>query len=443
MTPEEKKLVEEVKEEIKKTGSIKEGHEQLKKSFEEFKAEVESKSNDYLSQEKLSKFATDITVRQEELDKLIDQKDKDVQERMNQLEVAMKRSPLTSEDKKQVAEDIKSFNASLAAIHGKKAVDVNEDSLLAYQKSFESYMRTKEEKFMSPDSLKALQVGSDADGGYTVTPAIAAQMIKRLFEIDPIRSLASVQTISTDALEIFADYDEPSVGWEGETENSSETDTPTFNKKRIPVHVLSAKPRATQTLLDDSAVNIESWLGMKIAEKFGRTEAAAFVSGNGVGKPRGFLTYANGTTFGTVERVALGAAAAITADGLMDLRYSLIEQYLDRASWLVNRTTLRDIMKLKDGNGEYLWSPGLRDNNRSTLLGLPVRMSTSMPTVAAGALSVALASWQDAYQIVDRMGITVQRDPYTAKPFVEFYTRKRVGGDVTNFSAIKLGVVSV
>ena len=182
---------------------------------------------------------------------------------------------------------------------------------------------------------------------------------------------------------------------------------------------------------------------MKVANKFGRDEAAAFVSGDGVGKPTGFTNYNNGTSFGTIERIASGAAGSITADGLYELKFSLIEQYLTRGTFLMNRLTLRDVLKLKDTAGDYLYNPGLKEGDFSTILGLPVRMSTTMPVAVAGALSIAIADWREAYQIVDRLGVSVQRDPYTAKPFVEFYTRKRVGGDVTNFSAIKLQVISV
>jgi HK97 family phage major capsid protein len=138
----------------------------------------------------------------------------------------------------------------------------------------------------------------------------------------------------------------------------------------------------------------------------------------------------------------MGNASAITADGFSRIKYSLIEQFLTRGTWLMNRLTVAEVTRLKDGQGQYLWTPGLRDDATSTILGLPVRMATSMPVVGAGAYSVALADWKAAYMIVDRIGITLQRDPYTRKPFIEFYFRKRVGGDVINFQAIKLGVIS-
>jgi HK97 family phage major capsid protein len=141
----------------------------------------------------------------------------------------------------------------------------------------------------------------------------------------------------------------------------------------------------------------------------------------------------------------MGHATALVADGFYDVKYSLIEQYLERGTWVMARGTLAAALLLKDGTGNYLWNPNYREDREdkhSTLLGLPVRMSTTMPAVAAGALSVALADWKEAYTIVDRLGITIQRDPFTVKPMVEFYTRKRVGGDITNFQSIKIGVVA-
>jgi len=293
-----------------------------------------------------------------------------------------------------------------------------------------------------------LRLGSDPDGGYTVTPAMSSKIVERLFEIDPIRQLASVETISTDALEMMEDVNEAGGDWESETVANDESETPQWKKKRIPVHVLAARPRATQVLLDDSGLNVESWLANKVADKFGRTEAAAFVTGNGVGKPTGFMTYGNWTTAGTyehakIERVNMGNATEFTTDGLTDVKYQMIEQHLMVGTWLTNRLNVRDIMKLKDGDGQYIWRPGITVGQPASLLGLPIRMATTIATTAAAALAIALADWKAVYQIVDRQGINVQRDPFTVKPFVEFYTRKRVGGDVINFQAIKIGVIAV
>ena len=269
-----------------------------------------------------------------------------------------------------------------------------------------------------------------------------------MYESDHVRQLASVESITTDAIEWAVDYDEAGWGWEAETVAGPETDTPQIFQTRIPVHVMYAKPRVSQTLLEDSAINIESWLADHIARRFNRGEGAAFVSGDGVGKPRGFLTYSDYAVAGVdewakLEQQNMGAAAALTADGFINVLYRLVEQYLTRATWLMNRLTVAATMQLKDGQGNYIWKPGLAEGRYSTILGQDVRMSTTMPIIAAGALAIAIADWREAYMVVDRLGITVQRDPYTKKPMIEFYSRKRVGGDVINFQAIKLGVIAV
>lgn len=319
----------------------------------------------------------------------------------------------------------------------------------AYSDAFVSFLRKGTEpanftelqgKAYEALGQKALSVNSDPDGGYTVTPQMSATIIKNVFESSPIRALASVETISTDSLEFLDDHDEAGAGWTGETTTVTETTTPTLAKRNIPVHELAAEPRATQKLLDDSGINIEQWLANKVADKFARTEATAFVSGDGVGKPRGFLTYAAGTSWGQIEQVNSGTSGVITADGLIKLLYSLKEDYSRVASFLMNRVSVRDVRLLKENTtNQYIWQPGLKNNNLvDTLLGLPCYMATDMPVAAANSLSIALADWRRAYQIVDRLGIRVTRDPFTAKPFVKFYTTKRVGGDVLNFEAIKL-----
>jgi HK97 family phage major capsid protein len=262
-----------------------------------------------------------------------------------------------------------------------------------------------------------------------------------------MRQLASTETISTGSLEFMAEWDQAGFAWEGEetgeTTLPGETSTPGWQMIKIPVHTAIARPRATQKLLEDSSINIESWLGRKIADRISRGEAAGFISGNGAGKPRGILSYDSGTSFGQVEQVNMGDASALTADGFVDVKYALQEAYLERGTWLMNRTTVQAAMKLKDGQGNYIWKPSMiASDPSSAILNLPVRMSTSMPTVAANALSVALGDWREGYLIVDRLGITIQRDPFTVKPFIEFYTRKRVGGGVANWDALKIGKIS-
>jgi len=468
----EPEVVKAVEAEIKKLGDntkvkydeIQKGVEALRKTIEESEGKT-----DVLVKAKVQKWGEDITVRQNDLDakhtafdkamEEAEEKAKAAVERVDKIELAFKergrKADLEIDKMSPEMKDARQFYIANMACTNKtgkssnwetvRDMEINVDEYKMYTKAFEGFLRRNDKAPVPGDEAKALSVGIDPDGGYTVTPTMSNRIIKRLFELDPMRALASVESITTNAIEWLVDYDEAGGGWEGETESGAETDTPQIYKKRIPVHVLYAKPRATQTLLEDSAINMESWLADKQGNRFLRIESAAFVDGNGVGKPRGFLTYADYTTAGTdewgkIERTDIGNP--ITADGLYDLKFSLIEQYLMRGTWLMNRLAVVDVLQLKDGAGRYIWSPGAKEDDYSTLLGLPVRMSTTMPVQAANSLSVAIADWRESYMIVDRLGITVQRDPYTQKPYIEFYTRKRVGGDVINYQAMKLGTVA-
>lgn len=308
-----------------------------------------------------------------------------------------------------------------------------------YGKAFRNYLRKGMDAGLEALSTKALSVGSDPDGGYLVTPAMSSRIVQAIFETSPMRQLASVETISTDSLDLIDDHDQAVAGWTAETGAISETSSPTLAKRNIPTHELYAQPKATQKLVDDAAIDIEAWLSGKIADIFSRKENTAFVSGNGVGQPRGILTYAAGTSWGQIQQVNSGSSGAVTADGLINLFYALKDAYSKRASFLMNRTVVQAVRLLKEATtNQYLWQPGLAAGAPDTLLGVPVHMATDMPAAAANSLSVAVGDFQAAYQIVDRKGITILRDPFTEKPFVKFYATKRVGGDVVNFDAIKL-----
>jgi len=440
-------VVKEVLKKIKALGDdSKSNFETLQKDYAETQRLMKEaeKNLDPLITEKISKFAEDITVRQQ----ASEDHQKEVDARVDELDAAIQRTSKVMESGEDVTQIAKDFKVAALAAQQKLTPITDIDAITsidefnAYKDLYPIYLR-RDERSLNSDQIKSMSVGVDPDGGYLVTPQMSSRIVQRIFEADPVRQFATVETISTGALEMLVEDDEADCGWEGETVAGDETNTPKLGKKRIPVHVMYAKPRATQTLLEDAGINVENWLANKVAGKMMRHEGAAFVTGNGVGQPRGFLTYPDGGAYGNIEQVHMGAAAAITTDGLLKVKYSLIEYYLTRSRWLANRLAIADIMQLKDGDGQYIWRPGLQEGQPSLLLGLPFNMSTSMPVVAVGALSIALADWAEAYTIVDRLGISVLRDPYTAQPFVTFYTRKRVGGDVVNFRAIKIGVVAI
>jgi predicted phage gp36 major capsid-like protein len=421
----EKQVHDEVLGEIKKLGDsvlatqknydeIRTNHKKLEEALEKG---IEGR------RETVKKLQEDIVTRQEEIDKV----NKSINERIDAMEVALKRpqnqiiEPDSEQYKaaKQLLISTMAVRKETASYDKVKGAKVNIEEYKSYCNEMEDWLR-KDENRLTPEQMKALSVGIDPDGGYTVTPYMSNTITKRLYEGDPIRSLARIENISTDAFEEMVDLNQASYGWETETGAGAETNTPKFAK-----------------------INVEAWLANKVAERFGRAEGAAFITGDGVGKPRGILTYANGTNWGQVEQVNMGAAAALTADGFVEVKYAFQEYYLNRGTWLMNRTTVKEAMLLKNGVGDYIWKPSMiAADPSSTILGLPVRMSTTMPTIAANSLSVVLADWKEAYVIVDRLGITVQRDPYTVKPFIEFYTRKRVGGDLINYDAIKIGKIA-
>lgn len=316
------------------------------------------------------------------------------------------------------------------------------DGAKKYAAELQEFMRTGKE--ISKESLefykKDMSVDSDADGGFLVSPETSAEISTIVFESSPIRRLASVQSISTDALEMMYDGDEASSGWVGETAARPSTGTPQLKKLNFPVHELYANPQATQKLLDDAAVNLEAWLAGKVSEKFARDEATAFMSGNGVGKPKGILAYDSGTGFNQIQRKETAANNAITGDELIDVQAMLKEPYQMNANWLINRLLIGYVRKLKDSiSGNYLWQPGLAQGQPAQLLGRPVEMASDLPSaVTANTDTIIYGDIRAGYQIVDRIGVRVLRDPYTNKPFVGFYTTKRVGGGVKNFEAIKV-----
>lgn len=309
------------------------------------------------------------------------------------------------------------------------------------RKAVGEYMR-RGEKGMSAEELKALSTDDNANGGYFITQERSGEIVKKLFESSPMRQLADVQTIGGKSLEILQDLDEAGSAWAGETESRSTSSTPTLKMIEIFLHELVAKPKATQAMLDDGGIDVEAWLASKVVEKFGRDEASAFVNGNGIKKPRGFLTYASGTGFGQIEQVVSGSAATITADGLIDLQSALKEGYQGNATWMMKRTTRGAVRKLKGSDNNYLWQPGLVLGAPDLILGRPVVLADDMPALGAGALSVAYGDFKQGYQIIEKLGVRTLRDPFSAKPYVEFYTTKRVGGDVKNFEAIKIGKCS-
>lgn len=437
-------VVDEVAAEIKRYGdNLKQHQDGTQKALADLRAEFEATGtkSDALIEEKLGKMATEVA----EKNAATEAKAKEMESRMEAISSAMARSGGSAETGNSSFEEAKSFARTAMSLRGqlKAGIELTDEVVDAegyaeWKSKFDHYLRRDERAI----EQRALSVGSDPDGGYLVPDQMSQRILTQVFESSPIRQLATVETVSTDALEFPVDENEFGVGWIGEVEAPTETSTAQVGVQRIPVHEQFAKPRATNKFLEDAGVDVESWLAGKVAEKFARHEASAFVTGNGVKQPRGFLDYGAGTGRGQIERTNSGDANLLTADGLINLSLSLKSAYAPGAAWLMKRSTVAAVMTLKGSDNNYLWRPGLEAGRPSQLLGAPVYEADDMPAVAANALAVAYGNFRMGYTVVDRLGITTLRDPYSSKPFVEFYSRRRVGGDVTTFEAIKLQVIS-
>jgi HK97 family phage major capsid protein len=336
------------------------------------------------------------------------------------------------------SEEIKKIQTALNRSSGGSGSGEKEEKAEKALKSFQKFLRTGDAA-----EYKANVADVDADGGYLVLDVIATELQKKIFESSPIRQLASVVTTSSDNYQIIEDTEEFTAGWVTESAARPATATPQFGKHIISVHEMYAKPEQSQKFLDDAFVNVEAWLTEKLADKFGRLEATAFVSGNGTGQPKGFMDYADGTGYHQIQQVVTGDATLITADSLIKLIYSLKSGYKQGAAFLMKRSTLEAVRKLKDLDGQYLWAPGLNATQPDMLLGYPVYEANDMAAVGAGLLPVAFGNFAAGYQIVDRIGIRTLRNPFANPPFVQFYSTKRVGGAVKNFESIKILKVSV
>jgi len=310
--------------------------------------------------------------------------------------------------------------------------------LADYSRAFRYCLLRKDEKRWTGDEAKALTTGEDPGAGWLVPPAMLGRTIQKIYETSPLRQLATVIQIGTDRLEYPIDDNEAGAGWVGEEESRAETSTPTIATGTILVHEQYAKPKITQRLLDDAATDIEGWLANKVADKFARMEATSFITGSGLKRPRGILTYPAGTGRGLVKQVTTGNASALTADSLVTLPFQILENFQGNARFLMKRATLATIALFKDTTNQYLFAPGLREGVGMTLVGYPISFADDMPAVAANSLSIAFGDFREAYLVVDRLGVVMLRDPYSSKPFVEFYSRRRVGGDVINSDAIVL-----
>jgi HK97 family phage major capsid protein len=348
-------------------------------------------------------------------------------------------------DAQQRRLDQLTLKAARPALAAERA-DAQSQQAREHKAAFEAYVRSGESAGLRTLEVKAMSVGSNPDGGYLVPAEVENEIGQRLAAISPIRSIAGVRAISANVYKKPFMTAGPATGWVGETDARTQTASPTLSELSFPAMELYAMPAATATLLDDAAVNIDEWIAAEVELTFAEQEGTAFVSGDGTNKPTGFLSYttvANASwVWGDIGYVATGAAGAFAAsdpsDNLVDLIYALKAGYRQNGTFVMNRKTQAAIRKFKDTSGAYLWQPPAQAGGRASLMTFPVIEAEDMPDIGANSLSVAFGDFRRGYLVVDRQGVRVLRDPFTAKPYVLFYTTKRVGGGVQDFDAIKL-----
>lgn len=299
----------------------------------------------------------------------------------------------------------------------------------------------------APEAFKSIIANSDPQGGYLMPDPTVGRIVSKVYETSPMRQLATVQVLNGDVLEGLIDNDEADSGWVSEQGTRTETGTPELGKYRIDAHEQYAKARISQKALDDMA-NVEGWLVGKVSSKFARAENSAYITGDGKGKPRGITQYATAATsdatraWGTVEHLVTAVNGDFPAtnpgDLLIDVIYSLKDAYRAGARWLAPKSVYRKVRKFKvSADAPYLWEPAFGAAQPARILGYPIVEAEDMPALATDSLSMAFGNFSEAYTIVDRLGMRMIRDIYSAKPMVEFYAVKRTGGGIVNFEALK------
>lgn len=330
-----------------------------------------------------------------------------------------------------------------AALAGRRPALAADAGVSEHKSAWSAYLRRGDVSAIAQFEAKALSVGSDPDGGYVAPPELDRMIESRLRQVSPMREIATVRTTGANVFKKPISLTAAGTGWVAETGARTQTSTPTLALLEFPTTELYANLAATQTLLDDSFVNLEEWIASEVEEAFGGQERAAFVSGDGDNKPKGFLDYdivaEASHVWGKIGYVASGADGAFAAsnpvDRLIDLIYAPKPQFRQNGRFVMNRKTVSAVRKLKDADGRYVWEPN--DAGGATLLGYPITEMEDMPDIASAATAMAFGDFARGYLIVDRAGVRVLRDPYSAKPYVLFYVTKRVGGGVQNFDAIK------
>jgi HK97 family phage major capsid protein len=331
---------------------------------------------------------------------------------------------------------------------GRPALSAARDVDMSHKSAFVTYVRNGDDDALRGVELegKSMSTAINGDGGYLVDPQTSDVIKSVLKSTASIRSIATVVNVEATSYDVLIDTTDIGSGWITETGAVGETTTPTIDRISIPLFELSALPKASQRLLDDSAFDIDAWLAGRIADKFASAEASAFINGDGVDKPTGFLAHAqvanDSWAWGSLGYVATGTNGAFDAvnpaDAIVELVYALGAQYRANGTFVMNSKTAGQVRKLKDADGRFLWSDSLAAGEPARLMGYPVLIAEDMSDIASDAAAIAFGDFASGYTVAERPDVRILRDPFSAKPHVLFYATKRVGGDVSDFAAIKL-----
>lgn len=328
---------------------------------------------------------------------------------------------------------------------GRPALSTSANAEAPHQKAFEAYVRSGDDDALRGLVLegKAMNTAVAGDGGYLVDPQTADTVKSVLLSTASLRQIANVVNVDATSYDVLIDHTDLGSGWADETTATGETTTPQIERISIPLYELSALPKASQRLLDDSAFDIEGWLAGRIADKFARAEASAFINGDGIDKPTGIMTHTQVDdsiwTWGSLGYIPTGVDGDFgSADRIVELVYALGAQYRANASFVMNSKTAGRVRKLKDADGRFLWSDGLAAAEPARLMGYPVLVAEDMPDVDSNGAAIAFGDFEAGYTVAERPDLRIMRDPFSAKPNVLFYATKRVGGDISDFAAIKL-----
>lgn len=319
---------------------------------------------------------------------------------------------------------------------------------MSHKSAFTTYVRNGDDDALRGLALegKSMSTAVNGDGGYLVDPQTSDAIKSVLKSTASIRSIANVVNVEATSYDVLIDTTDLGSGWVTETGTVGETATPTIDRISIPLYELSALPKASQRLLDDSAFDIEAWLAGRIADKFASAEASAFINGDGVDKPTGILNHTqvdnDSWAWGSLGYIVTGTDGGFDvtdpADAIVELVYALGAQYRANGTFVMNSKTAGQVRKLKDADGRFLWSDGLAAGEPARLMGYPVLIAEDMPDIASDAAAIAFGDFHAGYTVAERPDVRILRDPFSAKPHVLFYATKRVGGDVSDFAAIKL-----